>query len=72
LINFRISLWIAAIRAPAGVDTELLALYGNVALHTEALGEFALLDQVAGRQEEVGLAVDECQQVCPLNENDLD
>jgi hypothetical protein len=52
--------------APARVDTELLALSGNVAMHAEALGEFALLDKVSGRQEEVGLAVDECQQACPL------
>jgi hypothetical protein len=25
-----------------------------------------LLDQVAGRQEEIGVASDECQQACPV------
>jgi hypothetical protein len=31
-----------------------------------ALGELALLDQVAGHEEEIGLAVDKRQQACPL------
>ena len=52
--------------APARVDAELPALPGDVALDAVALGELGLLDQVAGRQEEIGLAVDKCQQACPL------
>jgi hypothetical protein len=51
---------------PASVDTELPARARYVSLDAEALGELALLDQVAGREEEVSLAIDECQQACPL------
>ena len=47
--------------APPSVDAELAAFPGNVALHADALGELALLHQVAGRQEELSFAVDECQ-----------
>jgi hypothetical protein len=37
---------------------------GDLALDAEALGELALLDQVADRQEEIGVAIVECQQAC--------
>jgi hypothetical protein len=43
--------------APARVDAELPAFPGDFALDAEALGELALLDQVAGRQEEIGVAI---------------
>jgi hypothetical protein len=52
--------------APARVDAELPALPGDVALDAETLRELRLLNQVASRQEEVGLAVDKCQQAGPL------
>jgi hypothetical protein len=48
------------------VDAELSSFPWDVALDTQALCKFGLLDQVAGRQEELGVAVDECQQACPL------
>jgi hypothetical protein len=48
--------------APARVNAELPACPGDLALDAEALGELALLDQVAGRQEEIGVAIVECQQ----------
>lgn len=52
--------------ASARVNAELPALRGDVALNAEALGELALLDQVAGPEEEICLAVDKRQQACPL------
>jgi len=52
--------------APARVDAELLALAGDVAVDAYALGELGLLDQVSGREEEISLAIDECQQAGPL------
>ena len=35
-------------------------------MNAEALGELAMLDHVAGPEEEIGLAVDKRQQACPL------
>ena len=39
---------------------------GMFALDAEALSKPTLLDQVSSGQKEVGLAIDECQQACPL------
>ena len=66
LINLRISLCTALIRRRRVLMLKLTALSGDVPLDAEALGELGLLDQVAGRQEEISLAIDDCQQACPL------
>jgi hypothetical protein len=48
--------------ADVAVESTHVASWRGAAEDAEALGELALLDQVAGRQEEIGVAIVECQQ----------